>query len=222
MMDFRDWEPEYVRILRDFGYSREEDERAAIELASLAADKSQCDEPCLARIIGKRATVVAGPPMSRERFFELIEGTLFSVGIGTSLLMRENVVPDLVVTDMDGDVATDLEANGKGAVLVVHAHGDNVQALRQYVPLVEGRMVLTTQSIPFGRVHDFGGFTDGDRAVALAAHFGARDIRLIGFDLQHPRPKIGTSPEIKAKKLIWAERLINRFVSDYGLKIEYR
>jgi 2-amino-4-hydroxy-6-hydroxymethyldihydropteridine diphosphokinase len=220
-MDFRDWEPEYVRILHDFGYSREGDERAAVELASLAADKSQCDEPCLTKIMGKRATVVAGASMSGERLSEQIKGTLLSVGIGTSLLMRENIVPDLVVTDLDGDVATDLEANRRGAVLVVHAHGDNVQALRLYVPLVEGRMVLTTQSIPYGRVHDFGGFTDGDRAVALAAHFGARDIRLIGFDLQHPRPKIGTSPEIKAKKLRWAGRLIDRAVSNYGLNIEY-
>jgi uncharacterized Rossmann fold enzyme len=221
-MEFRDWEPVYERILHDFGYSREEDERAARELAVLASDKSQCDDVCLTGMFGRCATVVAGPARSGEPITSVLKGTTLSVGIGTSLLLAEGSVPDFVVTDLDGDVATDIEANAKGAVLVVHAHGDNIPALRHFMPSVSGRVVLTTQSTPFGQVRNFGGFTDGDRAVALAAHFGTHNLRLIGFDLSHPRPKAGTSPEIKAKKLRWAGRLIDRMVKYNGIVLENR
>jgi 2-amino-4-hydroxy-6-hydroxymethyldihydropteridine diphosphokinase len=220
-MEFRQWEPVYGRILEDFGYSRASDEEAARELAGLAAGKDLCDDVCLSRMFGACATVVAGPPLAGPRLTGLLKGTTLSVGIGTALLMKEGTVPDLVVTDLDGDVDTDLDANRRGAVLVVHAHGDNLPALRRYVPSIRGRMVPTTQSAPFGIVRDFGGFTDGDRAIALASHFGVRKIRLIGFDLKHPRPKSGTSPETKAKKLRWAERIIGQMESEIGIAIEY-
>jgi uncharacterized Rossmann fold enzyme len=49
-MEFRDWEPVYERIVRDFGYSREEDEMAARELAVLALDKPLCDDVCLTNV----------------------------------------------------------------------------------------------------------------------------------------------------------------------------
>jgi 2-amino-4-hydroxy-6-hydroxymethyldihydropteridine diphosphokinase len=219
--EFKDWEPVYERILADFGYSRAEDERAAKELDSLASGKTQCNEVCLTGMFGNCATVVAGPPLSGGSISDLLKGTVLSVGIGTALLLGEGKVPDFVVTDLDGDVATDLAANGKGAVLVVHAHGDNVPAMRRHVPSIPGRVVLTTQSVPFASVRDFGGFTDGDRAVALSAHFGTHNLRLIGFDLQHPRPKAGSSIESKARKLKWAEILIDRMVRKYNLNMEY-
>ncbi len=220
-MEFRDWEPVYERILKDFGYSRLEDDRAARLLATLASGKTLCDCDCLTETFGEHATIVAGPSRSGKHVFDLIEGTTLTVGIGTSLLLEEGIVPDLVVTDLDGDVVTDLEANSKGAVLVVHAHGDNIPALNRFVPSVHGCMVLTTQSTPFGIVHDFGGFTDGDRAVALAAHFGVCNMRLIGFDFNHPRSKIGSSMKIKAKKLRWAEMVIDQIATKNGVTIEY-
>ena len=220
-MDFRDWEPVYGEILREFGYSRDQDEASARELALLASSKEQCDDFCLAGLVGSCVSVFAGPSSSGKQYKDLINGTVLSVGVGTGSLLAEGMVPDLVVTDLDGDVENDLVANERGAVLVVHAHGDNITALRKYVPLIKGRITLTTQSTPFGSVYDFGGFTDGDRALALAAHFGARNIRLIGFDLRHPRPKSGTSPVIKARKLKWAERLIAQMKAKYSLNIEY-
>ena len=220
-MEFRDWEPVYNEILKDFGYLRDKDEAAARELALLASSKEQCDDLCLTRLFSSCATVVAGPPSSEKRYDDLIIGTALSVGIGTAYMVAEGRIPDLVVTDLDGDVEKDLVANEKGAVLVVHAHGDNIPALRQYVPMIKGRIVLTTQSTPFGRVQDFGGFTDGDRAISLAVHFGARNIRMIGFDLKHPRPKQGTSPLVKARKLKWAEKLIAQLKVRYNLNLEY-
>lgn len=220
-MGFKDWEPVYEQIIDDFCYSREEDERAARILSALASDIPQCDDFCLTGMFGSCATIIAGPSKNGGRLTDLLKGTTLTVGIGTALLLDEGTVPDFVVTDLDGDVATDLSANEGGATMVIHAHGDNIEAIRRYIPLVKGCAVLTTQSTPFATVRNFGGFTDGDRAVALAAHFGTHNIRLIGFDLVRPRVKEGSSIVTKAKKLRWAERLIEQLVNKDDLLMEY-
>ena len=54
------------------------------------------------------------------------------------------------------------------------------------------------------RVHNFGGFTDGDRAAFTADHFGAAELRFVGWDFEDP----DVSPE-KREKLQWAERLLH-------------
>ena len=40
----------------------------------------------------------------------------------------------------------------------------------------------TTQTEPFNKIQNFGGFTDGDRGVFLASHFKAKRIILFGMD----------------------------------------
>ena len=40
----------------------------------------------------------------------------------------------------------------------------------------------TTQTNPFNKIQNFGGFTDGDRGVFLASHFDAKKIILFGMD----------------------------------------
>lgn len=87
--------------------------------------------------------------------------------------------------------------------MVVHAHGDNMDALSEEVPRLK-RIIGTTQSKPLDNVYNFGGFTDGDRCVFLAQEFGARSITLIGFDFKDTN----VTP-LKKKKLAWAEKLIN-------------
>ena len=57
-------------------------------------------------------------------------------------------------------------------------------------------------------VADYGGFTDGDRAVCICQEFGVRRIVLRGFDFLHPNPKPGSDPAVKLRKLGWAERII--------------
>ena len=56
--------------------------------------------------------------------------------------------------------------------MVVHAHGDNIEKIH----LVKNfkNCIGTTQTKSFGKLHNFGGFTDGDRCVFLANHFKAK------------------------------------------------
>jgi hypothetical protein len=84
----------------------------------------------------------------------------------------------------------------------VHAHGDNIDKLEKYVPLLHS-IVGSTQSVPLKNVYNFGGFSDGDRCVFLAKEFGAAKINLIGFDFNDE----DVTPT-KKKKLHWAKTLI--------------
>ena len=43
-------------------------------------------------------------------------------------------------------------------------------------------VIGSTQTKSFGKMENFGGFTDGDRCVFLAEYFNAKKIVLIGMD----------------------------------------
>ena len=72
--------------------------------------------------------------------------------------------------------------------------------IRHWVPRL-GPLV-TTQAA-FRPLHNFGGFTDGDRAVFAADDLGAASIRIIGFDLADKN----VDP-VKRGKLYWAGELL--------------
>jgi 2-amino-4-hydroxy-6-hydroxymethyldihydropteridine diphosphokinase len=90
----------------------------------------------------------------------------------------------------------------------VHAHGDNQDLLREYVPKLRN-VIGTTQTRPPHGLYNFGGFTDGDRCVFFARYLRASEIKLIGFDFDD----MSVTPR-KHKKLAWAKRLIELALSD--------
>ena len=78
--------------------------------------------------------------------------------------------------------------------MVVHAHGNNMENIKKYVPVLEN-ILGSTQSIPLENVYNFGGFTDGDRCVFLAVKLGAKNIFIAGMDFgkiitRYSRPNI--------------------------------
>lgn len=137
-----------------------------------------------------------------------IEGTSIVAGSASGRVLALGIVPDILVTDLDGDIGPQLEMSSRGTVTLIHAHGDNMDLITRYAPEFRGPVVLTTQSEPSNTVYDFGGFTDGDRAVCMARHFGSR-VRLLGFDFSAPYPKEGSDADFKARKLRWAEEIIH-------------
>ncbi|MEM0482323.1 MAG: 6-hydroxymethylpterin diphosphokinase MptE-like protein, partial [Nitrososphaerota archaeon] len=84
---------------------------------------------------------------------------------------------------LDGNFEDIYECWRRGSVVVVHAHGDNIERLRQHLPLLRERVEATCQCAPRGHIHNFGGFTDGDRAIFMAAALGAKKIVTIGMCL---------------------------------------
>ena len=205
-MDFAEWDVYYRQILEDFGYSREEDERAARILDEKLAGRRIEPESLRDLFRGKEVTIAGNAPSLAEELVA-VQHPLVVADEATSVLRVAKIRPDVIVTDLDGDVADQVAANGEGAVAVVHAHGDNVAAIERWAPAFRGRTIATTQSRPFRGVHNFGGFTDGDRAAFLADALGARSLLLIGFDFEHPSPK-DADPALKKRKLDWAYILL--------------
>lgn len=202
-----EWESIYPEILSDFGYSRSEDEASARLLNALMANAGLKDGDEISSCFGREATVF-GPVYSGAMERGAFRGTLISAGDATGALMESKILPDVVVTDLDGDVEAQKEASRRGSLVFIHAHGDNRDRILEHAGDFRGPVVLTTQSKPFGSLFNFGGFTDGDRAVCIARHFGVSRIYLAGFDFASPALKDGSDPVIKAKKLKWAERII--------------
>ncbi len=204
-----DWEPVYSEILSDMGYDRSSDENSAKVLKTLMLNADLIMDDDLEGIIGDTVSVFGAADSLRSDISRKEpEGTLISAGSATSVLMDLGILPDIVVTDLDGDVQKQIEASRRGAVTLIHAHGDNIDLIMRYAKEFTGKVILTTQSKPDLVLCNFGGFTDGDRAVCLARHFGARRIMLYGFDFENPSQKDGSDPEIKRKKLAWAKRII--------------
>lgn len=208
-MDFSRWEPIYEDILADFGYDRSEDENTVriLKAVTLSSDLHSGDDA--AELLGDVVTVVGNAPRLEDDIRDRgIHGTVLCSGSAVGRLLDAGIRPDMVFTDLDGDIGPQIEASASGAYTFIHAHGGNADLVTSYAGLFKGPVVLTTQSVPEYTVFNYGGFTDGDRAVCFADHFGVRDIRLVGFDYDNPMPKAGSDPEIKRRKLQWASRII--------------
>lgn len=203
-MEFEEWEPVYEAIRRDFGYDRAADERARDVLASLTGP-FDCSR--LSSVRGASVAIAgAGPSLAEPKSLEQARraDVVFAASTAADALEDRGVAVDCLVTDLDKNPETVCRLTERGTPVAVHAHGDNVPALRAVVPRCsEGFVLPTTQVEPRDPVRNFGGFTDGDRAAFLADHFGAAHLRFVGWDVDDP-----TVTRSKARKLEWAERLL--------------
>jgi uncharacterized Rossmann fold enzyme len=223
-MRFEEWEPIYEEILEEFGFSREVDEGAARLLQSLLLGREgELSVEDLDSMIRGREVLVCGngPSLSRELENILEERraartsetsgsdeVVIAADGATTAILAAGVLPDLIVTDLDGFLPDIIAANERGSAAVVHAHGDNMAALKEHVPRLR-RVLGTTQAEPIEGIFNFGGFSDGDRCVFLAQNFGARNIRIIGFDYDDP-----VVTPVKKMKLKWARRLVAMALED--------
>ena len=99
--------------------------------------------------------------------------------------------------------------------IIVHAHGDNQDKLEIVKDFAN--VVGTTQTEEFGKMKNFGGFTDGDRCVFLAEFFNADKIVLIGMDFgqeigKYSKHKV-VNRKTKLKKLKFGKRILEWFAT---------
>ncbi|MDD1710579.1 MAG: DUF115 domain-containing protein [Methanoregulaceae archaeon] len=199
-MEFEEWEPYYQKILEYFGISREDDEKAARILASLI---TRDDCLLLSSLCRDQVVTVCGNAPCLPDELDQVEGTIFAADAASHILRNHGMIPDAVFTDLDGADEDYLAMNNQGTIMVIHAHGDNIPQLLYWVPLFPGPVVGTTQSRPVPPLHNFGGFSDGDRAAFAADALGAERIVFVGFDLDDT--KVGP---MKRGKLKWARLLL--------------
>lgn len=234
-MEFGLWERYYNEILDDFGFSRSDDEYSAKVLDEILSEEGCLTLDDLAQIVGfsdKYIVFGAGPSL-KDHIVQLKENhdlkdyILVAADGATTALIEERISPDIVATDLDGNLDDILLANLRGANIVVHAHGDNLEQVIKFTSFFNN-VLGTTQSQPVGNVYNFGGFTDGDRAIFLAVALGASEITLAGMDFgdivtKYSRPNLKTdlanADDFKKKKLMYAEKLTNWIIENENADI---
>ena len=181
-MTIKGWESKYREILKDFGYSGKKDTQSCKLLDSLLPKKTRIAE--IKDLIEKKPVFVVGAGPSLPSSISILKKhkkiTKIVADGATKAIIENGLKPDIVVTDLDGDIKSLKKAGRTNTIMIVHAHGDNAEKIH----LVKDfkNCIGTTQTKPMGKVHNFGGFTDGDRCVFLANHFKAKKIILLGMD----------------------------------------
>ncbi len=226
-MDFNEWEGWYKEILDTLGFSREGDENTAALLDKILDEKGCLtieefsDEIMKKKDTSKFIVVGAGPSIKKhikyvKENYDLNDYILVSADGATTAMLEDDLVPDIVATDLDGKMEDLLAANSLGSYFVIHAHGDNEELIVKWTTSFD-KILGTTQSKPVGHLYNFGGFTDGDRAMFFTLALGCEEMVLAGMDFgttvtKYSRPNIegatGPADEVKTKKLIFAERLL--------------
>jgi hypothetical protein len=211
------WEQWYTEILKEFGYSKKNDIESAKLLNSLLKSKFPLSK--LRSLIHEQNVFIigAGPSLSSAiPILKKFSSTTKIVADGAVTALIENKIrPDILVTDLDGDEKS-LKKIGSGkSIMVVHAHGDNLNKLGLVSKFKN--CIGTTETKQFGKIHNFGGFTDGDRCVFLAKHFNAKKIILFGMDFGnkiglYSKTKIPNRKQ-KIKKLKYGKKLLEWLAS---------
>ncbi len=204
------WLPMYREICSDFGFSEEEDVAGAVFLSGALKEDSRETVRTMSISFPETVIVCGCGPSLKEECDSLSKGEFVMAADGaTSEVVTSGRVPNVIVTDLDGAVEDQIDANLRGSSVFLHAHGDNMGALEAYASRFGGSVVGTCQCPPVPRLVNLGGFTDGDRAICIAQELGAKKVLLAGFDLSRPAPKAGKDPEVKARKLEWAARIMD-------------
>ncbi|MBO61762.1 MAG: MAF flag10 domain containing protein [Verrucomicrobiales bacterium] len=206
------WKRRYQSILKELSYSEKKDKESAVILDSILKKNSN-NQKITKLIQGKTVFVIgSGPSLSfaipkLKKFKKSIK-----IAADSSLkpLLENGIIPDIIVTDLDGDEDAIKKLSKKKSIFVIHAHGDNIKKL-QMVKEIKN-CIGTTQTTPFNKIQNFGGFTDGDRGVFLASHFEAKKIILFGMDFGKQIGKFSNTKksdrDTKLKKLKIGEELL--------------
>jgi len=211
-MTIHGWKTQFNEIRKEFGYLEKDDLTSVKKLDSILKDKNSKKQ--LQKIIrGKTVFIIgAGPSLTKSlKHIKKSKNVVKIVADGAvKALLEKNIKLNILVTDLDGDLES-IEKIGKTKIpIIVHAHGDNYEKLEIVKKLKN--VVGSTQTGKFGKIENFGGFTDGDRCVFLAEYFDARKIVLIGMDFgqkigKYSKQKIADR-KTKIKKLKAGKKIV--------------
>jgi len=211
-MTIRGWKTQFKEIRKEFGYLEKDDLISAKKLDSLLKGKNS-KRQFQNMIQGRTVFIVgAGPSLTKSlKYIKKSKNVTKIVADGAvRALLEKNIKPDILVTDLDGDLKS-IEKIGKSKIpIIVHAHGDNYEKLEIVKKLKN--VVGSTQTRKIGKIENFGGFTDGDRCVFLAEYFNASKIVLIGMDFGRKIGKYSkhriVDRKIKIKKLKFGKKVV--------------
>ena len=199
------WKKRYFSILKELNYSEKKDKESALILDSILK-KTDTIKKVRKLIEGKTIFVIgSGPSLSiaLPKLKKLEKSIKIAADSSLKPLVDNGIIPDIIVTDLDGNEDTIKKIAKTKSIFVIHAHGDNIEKLQMVKKMKN--CIGTTQTNPFNKVQNFGGFTDGDRGVFLASYFNAKKIILFGMDFGNQIGKFSNTKKsdrkTKLKKL---------------------
>ena len=216
-MTIRGWKTKFIEIRKEFGYKEVDDILSAKKLNLLI--KNKFFKKQFQDLISDKTVFIigAGPSLSKSLvYIKKCKNVTKIVADGAvRALLEKDIKPDILVTDLDGDLKSIKKIGRTKIPIVVHAHGDNYNELD--IVKEFSKVVGTTQTKPFGNIENFGGFTDGDRCVFIAEFFNAKKIVLVGMDFGQEIGKYSKHKVInrktKIKKLKCGKRILEWFAT---------
>ena len=210
-MEWSEWKESYFSILNLLKIESKDDELSSklLERYLLKSKFNSRDKiyTGLSRMLIEPLVIAGAGPSLETDIKAIIDLNMqnsiqiISADGATAAFRLFNIVPDIVVSDLDGEWESIVWALENGSLVLLHGHGDNKHLVSdffaQYQPhLTEKLLWGTTQNDPGNVLFNFGGFTDGDRAIFLCFHFQTPLIGLMGMDFG---TKIGKYSNYKSK-----------------------
>tara|TARA_B110000305_G_scaffold200430_1_gene227641 strand:- start:982 stop:1698 length:717 start_codon:yes stop_codon:yes gene_type:complete len=222
-------------VRQAFGWSEADDIESAVELQLFLQHHRHWAplhrEHTLLRVekqllTAQRVIIIGAAIEEKELVSYNQHGDVFVAADGAVGALQEYSQLVCIVSDFDGGDFLDAAAK-QGQTIVVHAHGDNKQQWKeslaswgQFTP--PPSLILSHQvNQTILGMHNFGGFTDGDRALCFVLSLGVRpqNIELAGFSLNRVGQWSGvTVAETKLKKLEWMERIVSELGFGHFIK----
>jgi len=229
-IEFKAW---YRKIINDFNFDPQKDRIARDYLSHILEKKNSSynlEEVLLSfqKNIQKKKHICVygcGPSLDESVDFILshLGKSFFNKCVNLAadgaarLLIERNLPINGIITDLDGITKQDFF---KAKFVIVHAHGDNIDALENFKEVITNfpNLIGTSQSEPVHNLINPGGFTDGDRILALIMSFllPHQYLYLIGMDFADivgKHSKLNKKDDylagsIKLKKLRYALQII--------------
>ena len=126
------WEKRYFSILKELNYSEKKDKESAVILDSILK-KTDTNEKIREIIQGKTVFVIgSGPSLSIAipKLKKLKKSIKIAADSSLKLLLDNEIIPDIIVTDLDGDENAIKKISKTKSIFVIHAHGDNIEKLQ--------------------------------------------------------------------------------------------
>jgi len=192
--DFQD------QINTQFNFSRIREEVATRMVANLDFLKTS-----ISRYFKGRDLVLIGAAINHS--LSIPNSSLIVADGALRACLEKDIIPELIISDLDGYLPDMLWATQNGSKIIIHAHGDNISRVHQYSDKLNP--ICMTSTYPSDSTFCWGGFTDGDRATMMSLSLGCASIKLLGFDFNKVGSFSGEYSPRKIEKLVWAQRIID-------------
>ena len=201
------WWPIQDEINFQFGFVKSRE-----NVSSRLISRLYKPEGNLSKLLLNQEVTIVGAGIEDDE--EIPSGVLIAADGAVSACLERQQIPDIIVTDLDGNLLDIVSANESGSNIVLHGHGDNLSKLFEFSTKIN--VISLTTTYPSDMSNCWGGFTDGDRALMMSLSLGASSVNVVGFNFSKVGKYTGSYSPKKLQKLDWARRIVEKCQEQTG------